>query len=192
MPRLYSDSTLEYSSSGVPNYSGVISFSRTGINLGQGSESSTRVITRLRTSSGSGTSFQIAYGYELLPRTASGSGIGSDFSTRLVTRFRDGSSSSSGSSSSIFLHTIIRTANSNGNSFSNTTSFKIFFRLAYDQANGTGLVSSFKTTFQTGNNSASGDVIVALWVNKGVTLNENIKMPPFWVDARPKFVRRIR
>jgi hypothetical protein len=53
-------------------------------------------------------------------------------------------------------------------------------------------VVSGKTTSREAASHGQSSVQIATWRNAGVTLNESIKMPPFWVDAHPKFIRRRR
>jgi len=207
--------TATSSGTGSSSTSSVISKLRTATASGVGTSSSNELRTVPRTASASATSSETATpgNYNTFTRTASSSGTGSSSTTTLVVRVRTISDTGTGSSSVIQLRSVHRTSFSSGVGSSLVVVVRTVVRTttpttglgsssvvwlleinrtALSQAYGSSSVLSGKSTARDAYGYGYGDTIIATWKNAGVTLNESIKMPPFWVDANPKFIRRRR
>ena len=202
--------TASSSGTGSSTASGVITKLRTATSSGTGSSVALDVVTNIRTASAGGTGSSNASGVISKLRTASASGTSSSSTSILVTRIRTASSSGTGSSVAIFAQTIDRTASASAVGSSVAIGAKTFFATAISSGLGssvaTGLHISIRTVTATGvgssvvvsgraisreaSSSGQGSSPNVLWVNAGRTLSEGIKLPPFWIDAKPKFVRR--
>lgn len=181
--------TASASGTGTSSASRVISKLRTASASGAGTSSANRLVTRVRTSSASGTGTSSVNRLVTRIRTASASGVGSGVARTAVQR--TASASGLGSSATVAIRTVIRTTTPSLASGSSSAFFFIqITRTALAQATGSSLVVSGRSISREAYGQGYGDTIVGTWRNAGVTLNESVKMPPFWVDAKPKFIRR--
>jgi len=166
---------------------------RTASGSGTGSSDTSSLRTVPRTVSDSGVGSSVAQVSGAITRTASSSGVGSSSLIQVRSVSRTSSVSGLGSSLSVVVRTVVRTIPPNVGVGSGYAIWEIFiFRTAESNGVGSSLVLSGKSTTREASSHGQSSVQIATWRNAGVTLNESIKMPPFWVDAHPKFIRRRR
>ena len=207
--------TASASGTGSSSASGTTTRLRTGSASGTGSSSSVILATRVRTGSASGVGSSASSGVVTKLRTATSSGSGSSSVSCLVALIRTANSSASGSATATGIASapqgIQRTASSNGTGSS--SAYGIIFEIVGPTvSSGVGsstlvvVITRFRSASSSGLSSSSvvsgrlisrealasgqGSSPIGLWMNAGRTLNEGIKLPPFWIDAKPKFVRR--
>lgn len=201
------------SGTGSSSNTGLVTRNRTASSSGTGSSSTSAVVARLRTatSSGAGSSSNTVLATRV--RSASSSGTGSSASSRVITRLRTATGTGLGSSTTIYAQTVDRTASGTGVGSSSATWIRgIFVGPTTGSGAGSSSIVAVITRFRTASGSGSsfsvaigarsalavgyssgyGDSTGATWFNGGRSLNEFIKLPPFWVDSRPKYIRRRR
>jgi hypothetical protein len=113
MARLYNDSLFLYNASNI-SYDGVVTFTRTAVGSGVGTESASRIRVPVRTATGLGTGTETADSNINPVRTATGSGTGTQSATRVRVPVRVATGSGVGGFDSTGLHIAPRTATGSG------------------------------------------------------------------------------
>jgi hypothetical protein len=120
-----------------------------------------------------------------------GNGFGTETADALRTTFASSVDAASGAETASRLRIVLRTAtDTTATGGSATTAIEILYRTGADTASSSEVASRVHVHLRSATDVGAGTLDVALWVNAGKTLNREVRMPPFWVDKKPKLIRR--
>lgn len=164
---------------------------RTASSSGVGSSTATRVISNVRLASAGGLGAGTAIGTVTRVRTASQGAVGSSTANRLATRVRTASASGLGSSTATAIRTRV-VGPVFGSALGSSSALVLVTRVRTANTSGvsSSVVVSGRLIERTGFSAAYVPDSLVLWANGGKALMEEVRMPPFWLDKKPRIVRR--